>query len=213
MRLGEASFPALLYRYFHVPAVQGVAILLWFRITDLHVLAAAGWLALAPGLPPPLTTVVLAAWATLPWALYRARGPLARGLAQTEPSRWREWAVEALAAVPSDGPTFWRTFGWTLLNWLLKLAAFAWLLHAVAGTGPSPSLMGALAGELASVLPVHGLAGAGTYEAGVVAGLAPFRVEPRQALAAAVNLHLFLLGLSVLGGLWGLTLHRPHGPR
>jgi len=50
------------------------------------------------------------------------------------------------------------------------------------------------------VLPVHGLAGAGTYEAGVVAALLPFGVAPAAALAGAVNLHLFLLGAALLGG-------------
>jgi uncharacterized membrane protein YbhN (UPF0104 family) len=73
--------------------------------------------------------------------------------------------------------------------------------------------MGALGGELSSVLPVHGLAGAGTYEAGVVAALAPFRVSAVEALAAAVNLHLFLLGVSGLGGALALALRSAHGGR
>ena len=44
------------------------------------------------------------------------------------------------------------------------------------------------------MLPIHGVAGAGTYEAGVLAGLIPWAVDQKVALAAAVNLHLFVLG-------------------
>ncbi|MGB2680474.1 MAG: UPF0104 family protein, partial [Candidatus Competibacter sp.] len=60
--------------------------------------------------------------------------------------------------------------------------------------------------DLTSVLPVHGIAGAGTYEAGVVAALIPFGIEAKVALAAAVNLHLFVLGLSAAGGALALLL-------
>jgi len=62
------------------------------------------------------------------------------------------------------------------------------------------ALFGAIAGDLTSVLPIHGVAGAGTYEAGVMAGLLPYGVAPQPALAAAVNLHLFLLGTTLAGG-------------
>ena len=51
-------------------------------------------------------------------------------------------------------------------------------------------------GDLTSILPFHGLAGAGTYEAGVVAGLAPYGLSPETALSLAINLHLFILASS-----------------
>lgn len=212
MRLGEASFPALLARYFGVPVVRAVAALVWFRLTDLHVLAGAGGLALLGSRGPVLLVALLAAWLALAWVAFLGRDPLERRLAAGATARWRGWALEALSAMPSDAPTFWRTLAWTVLNWALKLAAFAWLLDAIAGTAFGPSLLGALAGELSSVLPIHGLAGAGTYEAGVVAGLASFGVPATVALAAAVNLHLFLLGLSLAGGAWGLAVGRARGP-
>ena len=61
--------------------------------------------------------------------------------------------------------------------------------------------VGATVGDLTSVLPFHGIAGAGTYEAGVVAGLAPYGLTPESALPLAVNLHLFILASSTLLGL------------
>ncbi len=57
---------------------------------------------------------------------------------------------------------------------------------------------------MSSVLPFHGIAGAGTYEAGVLAGLVPLGVEMEVALRAAVNLHLFVLGSSILAAPWPL---------
>jgi len=214
MRLGEASFPALLSRYFAVPVVRGIAGLVWFRLIDLHVLAAAALIALGRDwLSGPALGTVLAAWLVVPWGVYLTRGPSERLLARRPAGRVTHWLNEALAGMPPDTPTFWRSLLWTAVNWGLKLLVFAWLLYAFADTTLGVAVIGALGGELSSVLPVHGLAGAGTYEAGVVAGLAPFGVPAREAFAAAVNLHLFLLGTSLLGGLWALTLPRPHGPR
>jgi hypothetical protein len=39
-----------------------------------------------------------------------------------------------------------------------------------------------------------------------VAGLAPFGINPTEALQAAVNLHLFVLGCTLLSGLLSLLL-------
>jgi hypothetical protein len=69
-----------------------------------------------------------------------------------------------------------------------------------------------IGGELGSVLPVHGVAGMGTYEAGVMAGLAPQGVALTAALAAAVNLHLFILGATVLGAGLARLLPLPAAP-
>ena len=69
------------------------------------------------------------------------------------------------------------------------------------------AVWGAMAGDLTSILPVHGVAGAGTYEAGVVAGLLPFGVAAQPALQAAVNLHIFLLGATLLGGALGFLIN------
>ena len=64
----------------------------------------------------------------------------------------------------------------------------------------SSALVGTTTGELSSVLPFHGVGGAGTYEAGMLAGLLPLGITLESALKAAVNLHLFVLGVSILAG-------------
>jgi glycosyltransferase 2 family protein len=62
--------------------------------------------------------------------------------------------------------------------------------------------------ELSSVLPFHGIAGSGSYELAAVAALVPLGVDPKLALAGAVNLHLFLLGSTLLLGALAFLLPR-----
>jgi hypothetical protein len=81
----------------------------------------------------------------------------------------------------------------------VKLLGFTLLLGQLGQLPISTAVLGAVGGELSSVLPVHGLAGAGTYEAGILVVLAPLQVAMEQALPAAVTLHLFILGASALG--------------
>jgi hypothetical protein len=114
---------------------------------------------------PPLPPVARAGWAVLlalAWCMALLFG--ARLLAALA-ARWP--AVERFR-------TAWLMHrndraGWALCaaNWLLKLAVFALLLHALAPLDFAAALRGALGGELASVLPLQGPAGVGTYEAGV----------------------------------------------
>ena len=59
---------------------------------------------------------------------------------------------------------------------------------------------GATTGELSIVLPFYGIAGVGTYEGGILAGLVPLGIELETALKGAVNLHLFVLGIAILAG-------------
>ena len=122
------------------------------------------------------------------------------------PPRGRDRLARAREGLPQTPAAFWRAWLWTQINWWVKLAVFAWILRLFAPMPAAAAVMGALGGDLTSVLPVHGVAGAGTYEAGVVAALIPFGVEAWTALAAAVNLHLFVLGLSAAGGALALLL-------
>ncbi len=214
MRTGELSFPVLMSRYFQVPAIRSVPALLWFRFLDLHTLAALGGAA-ALGLvhAPAWTGWLWLAWLPLPWLAYRVGLWLAPRLAGDHLRGWRHLAEQALGSLPTTGRALWRSWAWTVVNWSVKLAVFAWLLGQLSSLALPAALLGAIGGELSSVLPVHGIAGLGTYEAGVVAGLALWEVAAVDALAAAVNLHFFLLGGTLLGGLLALALPRPdtHG--
>lgn len=205
-RSGELSFPVLMSRHFAIPALRSVPALLWFRLLDLHTLLACGLLVsgdalFGPGWAWPLVLV----WMLLPWLGFRLIAPRL--------SRWRlpEGRLgarlhQATQALPLEAALFWRSWLWTLLSWGIKLAVFAWILGLFAVMDTGAAWLGVIAGDLTSVLPVHGVAGAGTYEAGVVTALLPFGIDAKTALQAAVNLHLFILGSTLLAGLLSLAL-------
>ena len=213
MRTGELSFPVLMNRYFAVPALRSMPALLWFRLLDLHTLAIFGVLAIhSTAWPWHLTAVILALWLPLPWLSFHFSARWRHALQDRHHLRAYRWLSKVLQGLPHAPQAFWRAWGWTVLNWLVKLGAFVWVLRLFVPVSLPAAWMGAIAGDLTSVLPVHGVAGAGTYEAGVVAGLLPYGVAAQAALAAAVNLHLFLLGTTLAGGVLSLFIGgRRHG--
>lgn len=207
LRSGELSFPLLMGRDLAIPASRSLPALLWFRLMDLHTL---GLLALAAfgqhyiGMAP--TGAALLAWLSLPWWLYRFNRRLLSWSEARHHSRMHRWLATSSRGLPTDSRLFVTTWLWTVINWAVKLAVFAWVLRQFMALPAAAALLGALTGDLTSVLPIHGVAGAGTYEAGVVAGLLPFGVDATAALAAAVNLHLFMLAATLLGGALSLLL-------
>lgn len=208
MRSGELSFPWLMARYFKIPPIRSLPVLLWFRLLDLHTLLAIGLLVVLNGSQRLAAIAGLVLWLGVPLAAYHLSGWLRGLLGDGGTARWRRLLVRLLASLPQTGRDFWASWCWTWLNWLAKLGAFSWVLVQFLPLPVGVAWMGVIAGDLTSVLPVHGVAGAGTFEAGVVAGLAPFGVAPAAALPAAVNLHLFLLGCAVFGGLLTLLVRR-----
>jgi uncharacterized membrane protein YbhN (UPF0104 family) len=94
------------------------------------------------------------------------------------------------------------------LTWLLKLAAFAAVLRHFLAVDFWKVLAGVIGAELSSVLPFHGIAGAGSYELATVAAMLPFGVSATDALTGAVNLHLFVLGTTLILGLFALLIPR-----
>ena len=199
MRTGELAFPVLMARRFGIKPGVTVPGLLWFRALDLHSVILFALPALL-GHVPRLAAAAAALWLALPWLVRRhGHGPI-QALGHRVPVRAARLLEGAWAGVPRADAVFWRTYGWTLANWALKLFVFAWLLMLFAPLQLSSALLGAIGGEMTSVLPVHGIAGVGTYEAGVVAALAPGGMGVEMLVRAAVNLHLFVLGVTLGAG-------------
>ncbi|APZ44725.1 lysylphosphatidylglycerol synthase domain-containing protein [Acidihalobacter ferrooxydans] len=209
MRTGEAAFPVLMRRYFDVPVSRSVPSLLWLRVLDLHVLLTFGWSALSQRyLPDALGGPLLALWLLVPAAMFFARAWLGARLAGRD-GRFATLARTLLAGLPERPALFWRAWFWTGVNWAVKLAVMVFIFTRFDPLPWLVTLPGVVGGELGSVLPVHGVAGVGTYEAGVMAGLAPQGVALKAALVAAVNLHLFILGATVLGAGLARLLPKP----
>jgi len=201
-RGGEAAFPILLGKLFGTPLTRALASLFWFRLQDALVVAVVA-VAVWPGLPPALRLAGVAALIAFAWGLPRwARRPN-RPPPEGKLARLRNAFAES---------TRHARFGWlwTIANWSVKLAAQAWLLAALLGTGMNTAVAGALGAELAAILPVQGVAGFGTYEAGAAMALLPNGVELADGLRAALALHLFVIACSVCAGIIALLLPEIH---
>jgi uncharacterized membrane protein YbhN (UPF0104 family) len=201
MRAGEMVFPWLMGRYFGHGFLGAAASLLWIRLLDLHFLgligiaifflrepswfwpaAALSWLSLLPA------SVFLSRWTP------RRAGRLGKLL-----------RLLGHAAPASAGKTL-RIYFWTALTWVSKFLAFALVLGHFLPVQLWQVLVGVMGAELSSVLPFHGIAGSGTYEVAVVGALLPFGVDATAAFAGAVNLHLFVLGMTLILGALALLL-------
>ena len=213
MRTGELSFPVLMSRHFAISPLRSVPALLWFRLLDLHTLLTLGLLVAGDRwLGGGASAALALAWLTVPWLAFRLYQPWLGRIGE-RPGRVWSLLRPLLHSLPQQGGLFWRSWLWTVLNWLIKLAVFAWILQLFAVMPWAAAWMGVAAGDLTSVLPIHGVAGAGTYEAGVVAGLVPFHLPATDAVRAAVNLHLFVLGCTLLSGVVSIFLPRNSVPR
>ena len=211
MRSGEVAFPVLMSRFFSIPLSRSMPALLWFRIFDLHTLVLLGlWVVGSQWLEPLPLGLVATAWLLLPWWLFLTNHWLLEKIGPDTEGRFKRLLHKILDGAPKQRGLLFRTWFWTLFNWLIKLLAFVWLLMLFADIGIDQAMLGVIGGELTSVLPVHGIAGVGTYEAGIVAALMPFQISPETALGAAVNLHLFLLGVTLIGGALSLLLREKH---
>lgn len=199
MRSGELAFPVLMSRRFDIGPGVSLPALLWFRLLDLHTLLLLAAPVLLASLPTPLTAIVMVVWLALPWLGWRSLRRFAVTV-RSFSGRFGRLLSRLLDGLPTGHAVFWRTQAWTLANWILKLAVFAWVLLQFAPLTMEVALLGAIGGEITSVLPIHGAGGFGTYEAGIVALTLPSGLEPAVLLRAAVNLHLFLLGVTLVAG-------------
>jgi uncharacterized membrane protein YbhN (UPF0104 family) len=204
MRSGEMVFPWLMRRYFGHGFLAAGASLVWIRLLDLHFLGLIGLLVL--WLRDPAWLWLLLA---LPWIALLPAAALLRRLdagGRAGEGRLRRLVRFVANAGPGDTRRIAGLYGWTALSWTLKLIAFAVILRHFVPVEFWRVLAGVMGAELSSVLPFHGIAGTGSYELATVVAMVPFGVDPEQALAGAVNLHLFLLGTTVILGLLALLI-------
>jgi len=207
MRSGELVFPWLMRRYFGFDLLEAGASLIWIRLLDLHCLGLVGLVLLWLAQPSPWWWLAALVWLAGLVLAVRLAPRLAAGLAPR--GRLGRLAGRLLEAAPRERGVMARVYLWTMLTWTLKFIAFATVLQHFLGVDWWRVLAGVMGAELSSVLPFHGVAGSGSYELAAVAALVPLGVEPSRALAGAVNLHLFLLGSTLVLGVLALLLPRP----
>jgi len=213
MRAGEMVFPWLMGRYFGHGFLGATASLFWIRLLDLHFLGLIGIYILY--LRDSSWVWPLAA---LAWLALAPMAGLAGRLAPIGPGRIGKVLGLMTEAAPASAGRAIRIYLWTALTWISKFFAFALVLRYFLPVELWQVLVGVMGAELSSVLPFHGIAGSGSYELAVIAVLVPQGVSAEAALAGAVNLHLFLMGVTLILGALALLLpvavdsvQAPHG--
>ena len=215
-RTGEASFPVLLSRWFGINAARGAGTLLWLRLLDLGVLAVLAIAVLGRSVVPSLHPVLLAAVCALgvaaPLLALPVQARASRRLADRD-GRVAGLLRKALGGMPASAKRVFVDIVLSWTAWGIKLAALAVVFAQLADLRVLDAVMGAIGGDLSTVLPVHAPGGFGTYEAGVVALVALVADAGPALLAAAVNLHLLVLGIALLGGAYAWLTQPRRTPR
>lgn len=203
MRAGEMVFPWLMGRYFGHGFLDATASLVWIRLLDLHFLGLIGIFILYLRDPAWYWPLAGLLWfALLPLAGLTGR------LVRSGQGRFGKVLRLMIDAAPASAPCALRIYLWTALIWISKFLAFALVLRYFLQAELWEVLFGVMGAELSSVLPFHGIAGSGSYELAVMAALLPLGINATAALAGAVNLHLFLLGATLIFGALALLLPR-----
>lgn len=204
---GEVSFPILMKRYFAISVNRSVSGLLWLRYLDFHTLILIALITLWVATPWPWVPPLLAVWVLMPilTVLFWERCSSAFDKHDNKVSAM---LAAMLKTLPKSRSKLLESWGWTTLNWGVKLFSFAWILTIFTPINFADSVFGAAGGELSTVLPINAPAGIGTYEAGVIAAVTPLGVKIQHAIIGGVNLHLFVLGMAVVGGLLSFLVPR-----
>lgn len=216
-RAGEASFPLLMRTQFGVTLPEATAALLVMRLFDLHALASVAFLGVVwqLTLSAPVEIVaftLLAVFAALPLILAAFHHRFFHLAPDWLPARLAGFVSELRAGLPRNRAAFFRVWLLTLANWLIKVVIISWIFSAFSGQGLGPALGGALGGELSSVLPVHGPAGIGTYQGGIIAGALSLGAPTSEGMLrvlthAAIHVHLLILVSAFMGAGLGLATH------
>ena len=193
MRLGEAAFPLLMKRQFKQSMLSSTAGLVWIRLMDLHVLLLLAAIALG-ALLPTIGYLALAALIIGPIVI----GLFRRRLLALLPERLQVKLTELEHLLPHSRGLIVATYLQTLIIWIVKLVALTLVLKAFLSIDFISAWVAVTTADLSGVLPIHGIAGSGTYEAAMLAALIPLGFEIEAALSAAINLHIYLLGVSAL---------------
>ena len=190
MRAGELSFPLLLKREFGVPMLRSGGSLLWLRAQDAMILAALTvlvWPGLAPVMRSAGVALLIIGGVALPYVAQRLLAKFNSGKLGT--------LCAALADSAHHARVGWL---WTIANWVVKLMVLSQVFAELLTADWQVGAAGAVGGELAAILPVQGVAGIGSYEAGAAAALALSDIALVDGLKAAFSLHLLVLASALV---------------
>lgn len=208
MRLGEASYPLLMKRYGSISLVDASLDLVWLRILDIIVMGSLGVFVIVSYVSAALAAGVVVLGLVASCALL--------SLAQTLSSPrqalidQRLTITSTLARLGARGPSSMARLWWLLLltlgSWAAKIVAIAMLSAELVDLPWLTLLGGIVAGEVSGILPLHGVAGAGTYEAAFVAGAMAGGDSLHTLLLASVSVHVFVISTTCFLAVLSLPL-------
>ncbi|NPA12584.1 MAG: flippase-like domain-containing protein [Aquificae bacterium] len=196
-RTGELSFFYMLKKEnipFSETAVSFVAVRIFDGVSLLTVsIFAFLWL---KGLLPLGILVVLVA----PGGIFILRA-LARFIKH---SKIQEFSTETLTV-----KNVLALYILSILTFFLKFTAFSIVLPPEVGLSFKQTFFASSIGDLTTILPIHGIAGIGTYEMGFAGVLIFLGVDKETALLSSVFVHIFmLLGAVITAGISLLFFRR-----
>lgn len=187
MRLGELVLPTLMRRYYAMSWQHGFARLIWLRFADVLFMGALiGVLVLVQ---LPLVYVLVWSSLALTVAILSAVG-FGRFFKKLPRGRWYQALIDTAPA----SPLVWcRLMASTVVAWSCKLLGLSLLLKALISIDYVRALSATIGGEFSSILPIHGVLGAGSFEAAFLLGAGFWQQPSAQLISAAVNIHVFIL--------------------
>ena len=203
MRLGELVLPALARWMGNIEFSVGLTGLVWIRLLDFISLIG---ISVCIILLPSAGAIMLALLAALIFLTPLLLAVVVPKIQHMWLPRILENARDQLIFEARNGRRLQQMWRLTMLAWLSKLVSMGILLAALSGI-PMTDLMATILGaELSTILPIHGLAGAGSYEMGGVLGSSLIGLSPILALEITIQLHIYVLSLTMVFGILGVLL-------
>ena len=203
MRLGELALPILARWLGNVEFSVGLTSLLWIRLLDLISLIG---ISVCIVFLPTIGTIMLALLAALVFLTPLLIAIIIPKTQHIHLPQILEQARAQLLYEAQNGKRLHRMWRLTILAWLSKIMGMGVLLATLSGIPMTDVITTILGAELSSILPIHGLAGAGSYEAGGIIGSTLMGLSPVLALEMTIQLHIYVLSLTAVFGILGVLL-------
>ena len=203
MRLGELALPALARWIGRVDFSVALTNLIWIRLLDFISLIG---ISLCVVMASSLGVIVFALLATFIFLTPLLLSIVVPKMQYLNLPSILEQSRTQLIYETQNGRRLQRIWRLTILSWITKLMGMMMMLSTLSGIPITKTITMILGAELSSILPIHGLAGAGTYEAGGVIGSTFIGILPATGLALTLQLHIYVLSLTAVFGILGFLL-------
>lgn len=195
-RAGEMAFPLLMKRKFGLSIIESTTQLMLFRVLDLLSLLFVACAVFSISMHKWWLLLLLISTVSVT-ILYadKAKLLLLKWFA-LRPSTLNNKIHKALSSLPTGSKKFSKMAILTLVIWACKIGAFLGLVLDFPDMSANVAIMAITTADLSSILPIHGFAGTGTFEAAFMLGGAWYNVSSEILLQAALQLHLYLIAMA-----------------